>query len=195
MIIISFSLRRSCRLRSRSLQRLRAIGFDDPVHALLVEPGFAGGDFPDAAHQQLRRNGPGQDAAHAAAKIVDGFLFAGALCDHDQLRSGQARRRTSLMASAGLGESPASNRMTSAGVVATAFKRLRQGFGLGDDLQILLQREDLAHANTEDGLRIGQNDPDRLRTRTRSTLADEGRHRLAERPLLRPSGLPPFRTA
>src|ERR1700742_2022968 len=35
---------------------------------------------------------------------------------------GKARRATSLMASAGVGDNPASNRTTSAGTVATAFK-------------------------------------------------------------------------
>ncbi len=55
---------------------------------------------------------------------------------------GMARRPTSLMASAGLGDSPASNRMTSEGVFAYGDKRLGKRLGLSDDLQIFLKREE-----------------------------------------------------
>ena len=53
---------------------------------------------------------------------------------------------------------------------ATAFKRLRQGFGLRDNFEVVLHREDLAHADAEDGFRIGKDDADRLADRLSASL-------------------------
>ena len=71
---------------------------------------------------------------------------------------GCARRITSEMASGGLGDNPASKRMISAGVLGHCGESLLQRFGLGDDLQVLLQSENLSHAYAKNRLRVGHDD-------------------------------------
>ena len=70
---------------------LGAIGFDDPGDGLIVNPGFADGDFAHALDEQIGRDGTGNDAADAATIEVDGVgLVAGGGLDDDLEIGGEA---------------------------------------------------------------------------------------------------------
>ena len=70
---------------------LGAIGLDDPCDGLIVDPGFAGGDFAHAFDEEVGRDGPRDDAAHAATVEVDGVgLVRGGGLDDDLEIGGEA---------------------------------------------------------------------------------------------------------
>ena len=73
--------RRKPRLALRAGQRgcLRAIGLDDPVHRLVIDPGLSLRDLADAFDQQIRRDRPGNDAANAATVELDRVLLVGVI--------------------------------------------------------------------------------------------------------------------
>ena len=50
---------------------LRAVGFNYPVDALIVEPGFTDEHFAHAFHQHLRGNAARQKSTNSATEILD----------------------------------------------------------------------------------------------------------------------------
>ena len=75
------------RIQERSF--LGTVGFDNPVHRLVVDPGLSGSDAPHAAYQQIRRDRPGDDAANAAAIEFHCLVLVSGLGLHNELDVGR----------------------------------------------------------------------------------------------------------
>src|SRR6202522_992865 len=69
--------RRKPWLGARADQRgsLRAVGLDDQVDRLVIDPGFATGNLAHTLDEKIRRNGPRNDAADASPIKLDSMAF------------------------------------------------------------------------------------------------------------------------
>jgi hypothetical protein len=61
--------------RADESSSLCAIGLDDPIDGLIVDPGFTGGDAAHATHEQVGRDGAGDDAPDTASVEFNGVVF------------------------------------------------------------------------------------------------------------------------
>ena len=105
-------------------------------------------------------------------------FFCGFLRNDDQLQCDDSlASAVQPTASAGFGARAASKIRMSAENFLARGKRLRQGFGLSDDSNVVFQREDLAQPSAENGLRVGHDHPNELPVRTITLLRQFERSR------------------
>ena len=136
---------------------LGAIGFDNPGDGLIVDPGFAGGDFAHALNEQIGRDGTGNDAADTATVKVDGVrLIGGGGLDDDFEIGGEANDGGNRVG--GAGDHGAFEKEDIGGNPLDGVLQALEVIGLSDHGDAGVGSEDLAHTDAIDGLRISEDD-------------------------------------
>ena len=89
MIAVSFG--GETRLRALTCERsfLAAVGFDNPFHRVVVDPGLSAGDAPHATYQQIWRDGARDDAANPATIELHCLVFVRGQSLHNELDVGR----------------------------------------------------------------------------------------------------------
>src|ERR1700721_459560 len=132
---------------------LGAIGLNDPVYGLVIDPGFAFGDTANAADEQVWRDGTGNDAPDAAAIELHGMVFVGNRRLNNQLDiGGHGQEIVDSVWRAGEQRSFQQNHIR--GVALDGVLQTFQGVSLRDYAEIVFESKYLANSDAKNGFRI-----------------------------------------